>query len=99
VLLLGGVGSLINISGSRSAMRAFGVKGCLAGPAAALLAMAEVCGALLVLPMTGWWSPMAVAGVVAGTGLCAVFAVVGFQIRERAAESRQVTRSVRRLAA
>jgi hypothetical protein len=100
VLLAAGLRSLIDRSGSRAAMLAFGVSACLAGPTATLLGVSEVSAALILLPFAGWWTPLAIAGVVAGLVMCAAFAVVGYRTRERSAAQRRIpTRAATRLAA
>ena len=56
VFLVAGLAKLADLSGSRQAMRGFGVPGKLADAFGLLLPLAELAIAVaLILPLTAWW--------------------------------------------
>jgi len=59
VFLIAGIGKLLDLKGSKSAMLGFGLPESLAAPAAIALPIAELIAAILLIPKsTAWWGAL-----------------------------------------
>src|SRR5438552_1744672 len=78
VFLVAGLPKLADLTGSRQAMRGFGVPGKLADAFGLLLPLAELAIAVaLIVPLTAWW------GAVAATALLLIFvAGIGYNLAQ-----------------